>query len=142
MMHLRSFRLVRHVSWSCRDVSWDVLIGVRAYIYVKKVWVTLPETMTLLGTVASRVSPVRPEGLVPRCPTFWAAPPELAAHSRSADMVISRLMMMVVGMARADRERGAGGLMHSRMRVVATLGHTHSTGSHSLGGRACGADRG
>lgn len=74
--------------------------------------------------------------------TFCAAPPELAAHSRSADIVISRLMMMVVGMARADRERGNGGLMHNRMRVVATLVHDEdSTGSHSLKGRVCGAHR-
>merc|ERR1719240_1348523 len=52
---------------------------------------------------------------------LWAASEDAAAHSRRADMVISRLIMMATGRAMACTVIGRGGDVASRTRAVATI---------------------
>lgn len=60
-----------------------------------------------------------------------APPPDAAAHSRSADIVISRDMIRHTGTAMPRLVMGAGGSVASNTRAVDTLqgaapGHMHS----------------
>lgn len=53
--------------------------------------------------------------------TLCASALEEAAHSRSADMLISREMMMMTGYTISVMEMSAGGLLASRMSAADTL---------------------
>lgn len=50
-----------------------------------------------------------------------AAPPDAAAHSRNADMVISLHIIRMTGVAKWLCVRAAGGLIVRRIRAVATI---------------------
>lgn len=80
----------------------------------------------------------------PALTALCAPPPEEAAHSRSADIVISREMMRHTGSAMPMLLMGAGGAVASRTRAVDTLqeGGSQRGGSQGgAGGRSCTARR-
>lgn len=73
---------------------------------------------------------------------LWAASEDAAAHSRRADMVISRLIMMATGRAMACTVIGRGGDVASRTRAVATITlSATATQRRSVGHATCKGPR-